>query len=141
MPNEMVFNQGLLHLAFTAANFNAIWTMRLFSNNRVPVAGDTMANYTEATFTGYAPLFVANAVLSFDAGTLIETVTWDQLTFECTANISPEILYGWLLEADGDPVGGPRIVTGGNFNPPQAMVNNGDQIKLTPIMRFKKGTL
>lgn len=35
-------------------NGNLLNTLRLFQNNHVPAVGDTNANYTEATFSGYA---------------------------------------------------------------------------------------
>ena len=140
MPNEMVFDEGLEVIADNIASSLATdWRLRLFKSNQVPAHDDLWADYTQADFSGYAQQALTNPVLSFDGGGLIESITWDEVIFESDSNFAGQICYGWLLVDLGSGAEN-LIITGGTFAPPQAVANIGDQIKVTPILRFKKGT-
>ena len=75
------------------------WVIRLFSNNYTPVAGSTLADFTEASFTGYAavtldPADFATATITSDVAYSTNSVT---PTFTCTGG-GGQTVYGWYAE-------------------------------------------
>lgn len=59
MPNVVSLDQLLISLNATLAEFAAIGLeLRLFKNNFTPVYGSVIANFTEADFSGYAPVVI-----------------------------------------------------------------------------------
>jgi len=94
----------------------------LFTNNHTPAVGDTLANYTEAGFGGYAeqPLttFVDNGTTSH-----IDTIQFGPVVFTCTGAPLTETIYGYFLTVLGVLVGAVKFATPIPVNAPgQAVV-------------------
>jgi len=108
----------------------------LFVNNVSVVNASTAADFTLASFTGYAQVSVPRA--SFGSPSIVSNVA--QITssvsptFDCTGG-SPQTAYGWLMRgaSSGD------IVAGANFDTPRVM-SPGTQEILDPF-RIKFQTL
>jgi hypothetical protein len=63
-------------------------TALLFTNNHTPGEGDTLADYTEATFTGYAQIALSGASATG------ARVTWSGLTWTYTGLGTGQTIYG-----------------------------------------------
>lgn len=94
------------------ATFNT-YTLRLFKNDKVPADTDTVADYTEANFTGYAAIATnawGNAFLN--AGNIAE-IDETNRTFTQTGVIVTNLVYGYyvtdgagnLIFAERNPAG------------------------------------
>lgn len=104
--------------------------LRLFKSNTTPAETDTAATYTEATFTGYAAetLTAASWVVTEGAP---GDATYPQVTFTSTADQTAEPIYGYYLTR----VTSGRIAWAERFPAgPYSIANNGDAIKVTPII-------
>lgn len=104
-------------------------TLKLFKNNVVPAETDTSSTFTEATFTGYAPLLLTGSSWSLTPGAP-SAATVAQQTFTCTAATS-EPIYGYFLTA-ATSAGSPPIAAEAFSDGPYTVTNNGDSIKITP---------
>jgi hypothetical protein len=92
------FNQGEGITAKATLNIAAGETLQLalYKNNRAPAAGDTEANYTEATFPGYARKTLAPGTWVVVEGAPTHATYAEQM-FERTAAGADEPQYGYML--------------------------------------------
>ncbi len=90
----------------------------LFSSNTTVVDASTGADFTIATFTGYAQFDVARA--DFASPTIVSNVALindpTPPTFSCSAG-SPQTVYGWIMRG---AVSG-KVIVGQNFDTPRVM--------------------
>lgn len=104
------------------------FTLRLFQNNITPAETDTVSTYTEATFTGYSAIALTAASWATTEGAPTETA-YAQQTFTSTAGSQSQNIYGYYLNrTTGNRIGVVERFADG----PYQIVNNGDQIKVTP---------
>ena len=103
-------------------------TLKLFKSNTTPTEADTAATYTEADFIGYTPIALTGATWTVVAGAPSEA-TYPQQTFTSTAGSQSQQVYGYYVVGASDGVlrWAERFPDG-----PYPIVNNGDQIKVTP---------
>jgi hypothetical protein len=92
-------NKALVDAFSGHAAFPTGIRLRLFSNNHTPAANDVLANYTEATFAGYAAVALADPGASTLSGN-VATVTFAAATFTCTSG--SQNIYGWYLTDSGN---------------------------------------
>lgn len=98
--------------------------LRLFTNNVTPGETDTAATYTEASGFGYAALTLAGASWTVPDG---GPASFAQQTFTFTGALGN--VYGYYLTR---ATGGELILAERFTDGPYNVVNNGDQIKVTP---------
>lgn len=102
--------------------------LRRYSNNVTPAETDTAASYTEAAFTGYAALQLAGAGWTITEGAP-SSAAHAQQTFTSTAGAQSVSCYGYYMTR----LTSGRIALAERFTDgPYTIVNNGDQIKITP---------
>lgn len=102
--------------------------LRLFTNNITPAEGDTAATYTQATFTGYAPITLTGANWVITEGAPSDA-TYPEQTFTSTAGSQNQDVYGYYLVRATSG----RIAYAERFpTAPYNIANNGDAIKITP---------
>jgi hypothetical protein len=78
---------------------NRALTLRLYSNNRVPAAGDTAASYTEVIGGGYAAFSLVYATWAIASG--VATYPSHDFNFT-TATSAPGTIYGYYVtDVDG----------------------------------------
>ncbi len=78
-------------------------TLRLFSNNHTPAAGDTSANYTEVTGSGYAAVLLTFANWTTTSDNPAYTTYNSFVTFTFTG--APGDIYGYYItRASGEVV-------------------------------------
>ncbi len=105
--------------------------IRLFNNLFTPALTNVKADFSEATFGGYAPK-VADV-------TALGTLAWDvsnnaygqiaAQTFTCSSTPgSPETIYGWYMTLE-DSGGTDRVVCSHKFTTPAVIATAGDQVK------------
>jgi hypothetical protein len=125
VPNN---GEGDMLAAITAKAAAENLVLRLFKSNTTPAEGDTTASYTEADFTGYTPLTLTPASWVVSEGAPSDA-TYPQVTFASTADQAAQSVYGYYLTR----VTSGRIAWAERFaDGPYAIVNNTDQIKVTP---------
>jgi len=102
--------------------------MRLFQSNTTPAEADTLATYTESTWTGYASIALTGASWTTTTGAPSD-VAYAQQTYTSSADQASESTYGYLMKrvTTGDLILAERFTDG-----PYAIANNGDAIKITP---------
>lgn len=115
--------------------------LRLYQNNHTPVDTDTEADYTEATFIGYAAIAIDAAQWVFTPGDPAQAV-YPTVHFESTAGGQNQFIYGYYITqrmsgkllwaelfADNDPT-----------HAPYQIVNNGDNIEFEPQVTSRDET-
>ncbi len=120
--NMVIPNEGkLLLLAWAIRDDTAAlggYIVGLYSNNYTPVNGSILADFTAATFTGYAQVslqrnyFLAPIILS-NVAYITSAVT---PIYDCTGG-SPETIYGWYM-ADATLT---HVVAAQRFDVPRVM--------------------
>jgi len=105
--------------------------LKLFQNNVTPGETDTASTYTEADFTGYSAVTLTGSSWALTPGAPSQAV-FAQQTFTSSADQSTQNVYGYYLvtDTDGTLVAAERFSDG-----PYQVANNGDAIKVTPIIR------
>jgi len=101
--------------------------LRLYQNNKTPAYADTVAGYTEATFTGYAAATLTGASWTI-SGTNPASATYAQQSFASTANQSSQTIYGYYLTVSGN------LIAAELFASPVTIQYNGDTINVTPTI-------
>lgn len=128
VPNtgEVIALQYLTNKVATPENL----VLCLFQSNTTPAEGDTLATYTEATFTGYANVTLTGASWTVTGGAP-SSAAYAQQTFTSSAGSQNQNVYGYFLKrlSSGDLVYAERFSDG-----PYNIVNNGDAIKVTPTI-------
>lgn len=122
--------EGLVLEAIVNKTAGQNLVLKLFKSNTTPAEGDTEATYTEATFTGYASATLTGANWT-TSGTAPTQVAYAQQTFTSSAGSQNESVYGYYLvqTTSGKLIFAERFSDG-----PYVIVNNGDAIKVTPII-------
>jgi hypothetical protein len=128
---NMVVVDGQLNslLSFLLNGINGKYTLRLFVNNYQPTAADTVADYTEATFPGYAaqliPLWEAPITNGGQASSYAPTVY-----FVLTGGGGPFNIYGYFVtDQNGNLAWAQRDPAA-----PVPVVNVGDAYPITPAL-------
>lgn len=102
--------------------------LRLYQNNIVPADTDTAATYTEATFSGYAPITLSGATWGTPTN---GSIAYPQQTFTHDGGGTSNNIYGYyvtqvtsgtLVYSERDPAAAFLIA------------NLGDNIKITPTI-------
>jgi hypothetical protein len=108
-------------------------TLKLFKSNTTPAEGDTEATYTEADFTGYAAIALTGANWTITPGSP-STAAAPQQTFTSSAGSQNQPVYGYFVvqTTSGKILWAERFADG-----PYTIVNNGDQIKVTPQLTLE----
>lgn len=97
-------------------------TLKLYVNDYTPVEGSVAGDFTEMSTQGYAAKTLTAA--SWSSGAYAQQ-TW---TFDGTGGST--IVYGYFVIDAGTGV----IMFAERFGTPPTIVNNGDQIKVTPTI-------
>lgn len=106
-------------------NANAV--LRLFQNNKVPAATDVAADYTEATFTGYA----AQPIITFAAPVLTaprEITSAAPMLFTAGVIGTGNSIYGYYVT----DLAGNLLWAERDTNAPILMTTTGDQYTIIP---------
>lgn len=110
MPGTLVDKGEERMLAFwtNKAGYTArLLIMRLYSNDQTPAEAHTVADYTEATFPGYAAHTILSSEWAITAppGTGVQFQTAG-ISFTCSGGSPAELIYGYYLttETDGELV-------------------------------------
>ncbi len=74
--------------------------IRLFKNNVTPTDASILANFTAATFTGYADITLTNGSWVTTAGAP-STATYAVQTFTCSTAGTAETIYGYVIFRNG----------------------------------------
>lgn len=102
----------------------------LYKSNTTPGETDNTASYTEADFTGYSALTLTAASWVITEGAP-SNAAYPQVTFTSSAGSQSQNVYGYFLKR----VTSGRIAWAERFpDGPYQIVNNGDAIKVTPII-------
>lgn len=106
---------------------NALKTLKLFQNNHVPAVGDTNANYTEATFSGYASSALGTWNAAFLNGSNQGEIDANAVTFTHNGGGTSNTVYGaYVVDNAGD------VVYAEKFSAPLTFASNGDSVTYTP---------
>ena len=100
--------------------------LRLYTNNISPAETDTASTYTEASGFGYAAVTTAGASWTITEGAPSQAA-YAQQTFTFTGNLGNVYGYYFTRVTSGRVSYIERFPDG-----PYSIVNNGDQIKVTP---------
>lgn len=102
--------------------------LELYTSNTTPAETDVIGTYTLASGNGYANITLTGASWSV-SGTAPTQIAYAEQTFTFTGALGD--VYGYLLKRSvgGELVWAERF-TGAPFN----IANNGDQIKVTPVI-------
>lgn len=106
--------------------------LRLFQNNVTPAETDVASTYTEATWTGYSAITLTPGSWSVVEGAPTRA-SYAQQTYTSTAGSQSQTNYGYYMTRTTNG----RIILAERFTDgPYTIVNNGDQIKVTPQIDF-----
>lgn len=101
--------------------------LRLYTNNITPAETDTAATYTEASGNGYASVTLTGASWAAPSEGAPSSIGYAQQIFTFTGNLGN--VYGYFMtRASSGRIGLAERFSDGPYN----VVNNGDQIKITP---------
>ena len=129
IPNN---GEGDMADAFVAKTTATALILRLYTNNITPSETDTAATYTETTFTGYSAITLTGANWTTTEGAPTQTV-YAQQTFTSSAGSQSVSVYGLFMTRTTSG----RIALAERFTDgPYSIVNNGDQIRITPQIQF-----
>lgn len=101
-------------------------TLALYKNDYTPVAGSQLANFTVATFTGYAAKTLTGGSWTTTQGAPT-TATYAQQTFTSSADQTAQQIYGYLVHNGSQVLFAERFSDG-----PYVVQYNGDRILITP---------
>lgn len=102
--------------------------LKLFTNNVTPGETDTAATYTEASGNGYAAKTLTGANWTITPGAPT-SASFAQQTFTFTGNLGNVYGYYIVRSSTQDLIWAEKFTDG-----PYNIVNNGDQIKITPTI-------
>lgn len=122
-------NEGEVEFLKILITDTANWWVKLYQNPRTPTDGDTTANYTEATFTGYnGNQSPTNWTVPAIDGSGMARTTADPLDFDFTGG-PPQTIYGYyVINTAG------KLLWAEQFMPPVNLTAPGDKITLTPSL-------
>ena len=123
---------GLKYFVNKEAPENLI--LKLFKNYLQPDADDTVAAFTEATFTGYGALTLVGASWGAPTGDEPATIEYGEQTFLSSAAQALQNVYGWYMVR---AVSG-RVVASERFtNGPYSISNDQDFIAVIPRLTLR----
>jgi hypothetical protein len=129
--SRLVQSQAAANLQ--GARFATTDKLKLFS---VPVAnapGLKLADFTVATFTGYADVTLTAPWLTGLDGNARAFMKYDGVgAFSCTTAGTPETIYGWYIV----DTGATAVLAYGFFDAPVVVENAGDKIVVDPFLYF-----
>jgi hypothetical protein len=106
--------------------------LRLYKSNTTPAETDTASTYTECDWTGYSSISLTPASWSVTEGAPTRA-SYSQQTFTSTAGSQNQSVYGYYMTRTTNG----RIALAERFTDgPYVIVNNGDQIRITPQIDF-----
>lgn len=112
------------------------YDLHLYTNNYDPALGDTVANYTEASFTGYAKGVILGA--GWGAVTVAAHVASSThgttFTFTNTGS-SPVTIYGYYVTDTSDA----NLKWAESFDTAR-ILNTGDELQITPKLLHENVT-
>jgi hypothetical protein len=100
--------------------------LRLYTSNTTPGESDTAGTYTEATGNGYSSITLTGASWGAASG---GSIAYAQQTFTFSGALGNVYGYYMTQASSGTLVYAERFTDG-----PYNIVNNGDQIKITPTI-------
>lgn len=103
--------------------------LRLYQNDITPGETDTVSTYTEATFTGYSGAPLTGANWTSTPGNPSQ-IAYAQQSFASTAGSQNQTIYGYYLTR----ATGGELVLAERFSTSYTIQNNGDTIKVTPVI-------
>ena len=125
VPNVGEVNM-LEHIVNKTSPENLI--LNLFKSNTTPADTDTAATYTEADFTGYTAKTMTGTSWTVTSGDPTEAA-YAQQTFASTAGSQNQSVYGYYVVQ----VSSTELMWAERFTDgPYTIVNNGDEIRITP---------
>jgi hypothetical protein len=75
--------------------------IRLYQNNYTPVFASLQANFTTATFSGYADVLLAQTTPIFDDGAERWRQNWTRATFTHNGGGVGQLIYGYYVYVPG----------------------------------------
>lgn len=102
----------------------------LFKSNTTPAETDTTATYTAADFTGYADAAITGSSWTTTQGAPSHA-DYAQQTFTSSAAQATQNIYGYLLK---QTTSGTLMLAERFSDGPYPITNNGDAIKITPVV-------
>jgi hypothetical protein len=125
VPNVGEVNM-LEHIVNKTSPENLI--LRLFKSNTTPADTDTASTYTEADFTGYTAKTMTGTSWTVTSGDPCSG-EYAQQTFASTAGSQNQSVYGYYVTQ----VSSTELMWSERFTDgPYTIVNNGDEIRITP---------
>ncbi len=113
--------------------------LRVFKNNVTPGLADTAATYTEATFTGYAPITLTSSQTGSTWSVPIVSSNLAVSSYQTLATwtaASDQTVYGWYITSSVTN----KLCAAQAFPSPRALVGaSGDTLSIPPI--FNGGSL
>jgi hypothetical protein len=128
----LVPNQGetIALEAFVAKTAGQNLILNLYKSNTTPAETDTEASYTSADFTGYSAITLTAASWTTTPGAP-SNVSYSQQTFTSSAGSQNQSVYGYYFTQ----VTSAKLTWVERFTDgPYVIVNNGDTIKVTPVL-------
>jgi hypothetical protein len=107
--------------------------LKLYSSNTTPADTDTAGAYTEATFTGYSAKTLTGGSWTVVEGNPSEA-SYAQQIYTSTAGSQNQSIYGYFVvqTSSGSLMWAERFSDG-----PYTIVNNGDEIRITPKLTLQ----
>jgi hypothetical protein len=109
------------------------WVLKLYKNNYTPIDASVEGDFTEADFTGYGAKTLAGASWTVTPGAPT-SASYAQQTFTSSVDQTIQYIYGYLLVQATSG----KIMSAERFTTPYPIENDGDVIKVTPIVYLKK---
>ena len=106
----------------------SVWRLRLFQNNYIPVNGTLVANFTEATFSGYAAQTVPNFGSPSTVSNKAKIVAASACVFSHNGGGTSNTVYGYYFTDST----GVSLILAERFAAPIVMASSGDTISITP---------
>lgn len=123
--------------------FNDSWpsggrdlTLKLYTNNYVPLDTSVAGNFTEASGGGYASVTLSNGSWTVSTGNDPSDAVYAEQTWTFTGALAASAtIYGYfVVDADG------VLFFAEKFDYSFTPAKNGDQLRLTPKFQLSKGT-
>jgi hypothetical protein len=113
-----------------ALNAPVITFLRLYQNNYTPVQGSVLADFTEATFSGYAQLAVTDFGAAATVSNKAKIICAAAKVFSHSGGATSNTIYGYHVVY----LGAPTILYAERFASPIVMAVSGDVISITPAL-------
>lgn len=107
--------------------------LRLFKNNVSPAVGSVLADFTEATFSGYSLVTLTPANWSETSATVVRSDYAPAVEFTSDAGSQNEDIYGYYIAT---VTSGILVAVERFTNAPFNVADLGDKITVPPVMLF-----